>query len=110
MSSEPTAALTEKQQYWLAHIQQAKRDNLSFSAYAQQQGLDLKALYNAHWALRKKGYLELSVPTTDFVKVRRPTTSVPDTVLNVTLPNGIRIEIPVRGDDLLGLLQQVSAL
>ena len=110
MSSEPIARLTEKQQYWLAHIQQAKREQLSFSAYAQQQGLDLKSLYNAHWALRKKGCLDLPVSTADFVKVRRPTTLVSDTVLSMILPNGIRVEIPVRGDALLGLLKQVSGL
>ena len=110
MSSETIAPLTKKQYYWLTHIQQAKRDNLSFSAYAQQQGLDLKSLYNAHWALRKKGCLENPVQTADFINVRRPTTLAPDTVLSVTLPNGIRLEIPVRGDDLLGLLKQVSRL
>jgi hypothetical protein len=111
MASDTSATLTEKQQYWLSHIQQAKSANQSLSAYAQQHALDLKAMYNFHWLLRKRGLLESPEQPSQFIKVIPPVktkTPVPVSVVTLLFPNGIRLEVPAA--DLPTLLQQVHSL
>jgi hypothetical protein len=111
MSSDTLTTLTTKQQYWLDHIQQAKSDNQSLSAYAQQHALDLKAMYHYHWLLRKRGFIDSLKKPSPFIKVTRPANAKAPTSLSVVtllFPNGIRLEVPAA--DLLTLLQQVQSL
>lgn len=113
MSSNTLTTLTKTQQFWLDHIQQAKSGNQSLSAYAQQHALDLKALYNFHWLLRKRGLLGSSEQPSQFIKVIPPVkTKTPVAVSVVTLlfPNGIRLEVAARADNVIALLKQVHSL
>ncbi|MCP4324040.1 MAG: hypothetical protein GY787_19710 [Alteromonadales bacterium] len=51
-----TKPLTKTQQVWLDHVNKATAQKLSMSAYAIQNNLALKSLYNARALLmRKKG-------------------------------------------------------
>lgn len=111
MSSVSPATLTQKQQYWLGHIQQAKRRNQSFRAYAEDHGLDLKTLYNRHWQLRKKGLLTEEVSDAAFIEVIRPVAAAPQApTFTLCFPNGIRVEVSTRLDDVAALLKQVQAV
>ena len=49
--------LSKKQQFWLNHIQQAHKTQLSLTDYAKQHSLDLKRFYNARSEFKKLGLL-----------------------------------------------------
>ena len=61
-------ALTEKQAYWLNHIQQCEQKSLTAPAYCDQHGLKVSQLYSYKHELRRKGLLKTAAPTTAFVK------------------------------------------
>ena len=50
-----TTELTERQQYWLEHIEACDESGCSAKEYAEQRGLSLSGLYNARCVLKKKG-------------------------------------------------------
>ncbi|MFA5530641.1 MAG: hypothetical protein WDA11_08230 [Thiohalomonadaceae bacterium] len=50
--------LTEKQQYWLGHVQACDRAGLTMRSYAEANGLSLAALYSWKATLRRKGALD----------------------------------------------------
>jgi len=54
--------LTEKQQYWLDHVQACDRAGLSMRSYAEANGLSLTALYSWKATLRRKGALDAAKP------------------------------------------------
>jgi hypothetical protein len=110
MSAEKNANLTEKQRYWLNHIQQAKASGQSLSDYAAEHALRLKALYQYRWLLRKKGMLDEISESPAFVKVTPPVVPVPQTKVTVHFPNGIRVELAGHGPALSALLMQVRSL
>jgi hypothetical protein len=56
MSHQST--LTEKQQHWLTHIQSCEQSGLTMKAYAQQNGLNVSALYAWKKTLRHKGAID----------------------------------------------------
>ena len=110
MSSEFKPRLTPKQQYWLEHIQRAKADRHAFTDYAREHSLDLKALYNYHWLLRKKGLLDTVVPAVNFIQVSRQINEVSIPQCSIDFPNGVRVAVTVNDDTLLSVLKQVAAL
>lgn len=110
MSLKNTTTLTEKQQYWLDHIQQAKTQKQSLSDYARQHTLNLKALYNYQWLFRKKGVLGHTSQSSNFVKVTGKITPTPILTMTLLFPNGIRMEIGGKESDLSTLLNQVYSL
>ena len=109
-SDNNTASLTKKQQYWHDHIQQAKASNETLSDYANQHGLDVKALYNYRWLLRRKGLLGQSTVSPAFVKVTQPATPVQHATVTIRFPNGMRVDVSARHDDFPLLLNQVKRL
>jgi len=46
-------SLTKRQKYWLSHVQAYQQQNLSVKEYAEQEGLELRALYQAKSQLVK---------------------------------------------------------
>ena len=54
---ETTLQLTEKQRYWLEHLERARNTD-SLAAYAKQQNLDVTTLYHYKKILRQKGLIE----------------------------------------------------
>lgn len=108
---ENTNKLTTKQQFWLDHITQAKDLGLSLSAYAKQQNINLKALYNYQTVFRKKGIVESESRFTQLAPIK-PNQSMTQlsTIARVTLRNGIYIELPVNESGVEALLQKVSKL
>jgi len=86
--------LTEKQRYWIEHIQNAEAQKVSLASYAKTNQLDLKALYNWKWTLRKKGFIDSDntlMHELEFTQVRMATHS--SVQLSAHLPNGVLIEI-----------------
>ena len=53
--------LTEKQQFWLSHVQACDESGQSMRAYADANGLSVTALYNWKSVLRGKGALDAPV-------------------------------------------------
>jgi len=52
-----TIELTERQRYWLAHIEACGESGLSARAYADEHGLKVSRLYNARHQLKAKSVL-----------------------------------------------------
>ena len=60
-------ALTEKQAYWLNHIQQCEQKKLTAPAYCDQHDLKVSQLHSYKHELRRKGFLQTK-STTAFAK------------------------------------------
>ena len=76
--------LTEKQRYWLEHIETAEREGLSPRAYAERHGLRASQLYYWRSRLRKLGVLAQAPVELVPVRVRDTQAEV-----RVHLPNGV---------------------
>ena len=50
--------MTERQQFWLGHIEAAMRGGEQLQGYAKRQGLSVAALYNAKSTLKHAGVLK----------------------------------------------------
>ncbi len=61
------AALTEKQAYWLNHIQLCEQKNLTAPVYCDQHDLKVSQFYSYKHELRRKGFLQTE-STTAFAK------------------------------------------
>jgi hypothetical protein len=105
-------SLTKTQRYWLDHVQSAKTHQQSFSDYAKQHSLNLKAFYNYNAILRKKGLLgDASKKKSSFIAVEATTKQLPPGAkLAVVFPNDIRIEIDSDNNDLREIFNQVHSL
>jgi hypothetical protein len=55
-------ALTDRQRYWLEHIQACKNSGKSIAEYAAAQGFDARAMYAGKKILVKKGVLPAARP------------------------------------------------
>ena len=109
---------TKRQQYWLSHIQACDQLELSYRAYADQQGFSPRALYDAKNALVRKGFLSpKSKSRFRRVQIKPPASSVapadsmPSSRCVITLPSGISLEWPVESpsESLVTILSAVSA-
>lgn len=89
MSSE---VITERQQYWLDHIQAADAFNGTRVEDAKVEGLKVKELYQWKTILMKRGFLAQPEPSA-FVAVREAVCSSKPTQAALVLPNGARIEL-----------------
>lgn len=98
---------TKRQQHWLSHIQACDKTELSYRAYAEQQGFTPRALYDAKKQRVNSGLLPSRVKSR-FQRVRtEPSKSLPPVSAiphgsalspahcTITLPNGISLEWPV---------------
>lgn len=80
------AKLTDKQRQAMQHVEQARRDGVSLSAYARSHRLGAREIYDATAALRRKGVLAPAPPRVSpsrspFVAVRVTRGSAPATPL-----------------------------
>jgi len=95
MAQQDTQNLTDKQRQWLKHIHACESSGTSIKAYAEQQGIKVKALYYWKKALVKKGMLPRSrkprAPTVTFQRAQVIDKKSPDNQWNICLPNGIQI-------------------
>ncbi len=101
--------LTERQQYWLNHITTCQHKGIRMTDYAQQVGIELRALYDAKNRLIKAGVLPRQKPPT-FQKVEiKPTVSG---FCIISLSNGARLEWPTDGSaqSLAAVLSAVAQL
>ena len=106
---------TERQQYWLSHIQACDKTDLSYRAYADQHGFSPRALYDAKKALVRDGFLSGKTKSRfQQVQIERsasPVHAAVQTHCLITLPNGISLEWPLASnpDSLATILVVVGA-
>ncbi len=106
-------ALTERQQFWLDHIQACEASGGSARQYAEDHDLPVTALYQSKKDLRKRGVLPMpSRKAPSFAKVHMTAGDTREDVLRICFPNGVRVEWPAssRGDEVGQLLQMVANL
>ena len=80
--------LTERQQYWLGHIQACEASGESLKAYAEANGFEPGAIYAAKKVLIRKGLLSQSPGR--FQRVES-LASVASSDWRVELPNGAAV-------------------
>ncbi len=101
--------LTEKQRYWLEHIETAEREGLSPRAYAERHGIRVAQLYYWRSTLRKRGVLGSKDEPAEVFAVR-----VHDTrgEVRVHLPNGVVVACsqPLSESAWLSVLRGASRL
>jgi len=56
-------ALTERQRYWLGHIQACETSGQSMAEYAASKGIAVRAMYSGRKTLVQKGVLSSAQPT-----------------------------------------------
>ncbi len=82
-------ALTDRQRYWLAHVQACKASGKSIAAYSAEQGIAARAMYGGKKVLVKKGILPSTQPTRfQRVQVMEATLS---SQWRIGLPNGVSV-------------------
>jgi len=102
--------LTERQRYWLEHVQACDASGKTIAEYAKAQGLDAKAMYAGKKALVRKGVL----PRTRAVRLQRArvvSTSLGDE-WRIELPNGVLVAFtgPVDASALSLVLNTAAAV
>jgi hypothetical protein len=82
-------ALTERQRFWLEHIQTCEASGKSIAEYAASQGITARAMYAGKKTLVKKGVLPRTHPARfQRVQVMEATLS---SQWRIGLPNGISV-------------------
>jgi hypothetical protein len=100
MNSGNGTALTEKQRYWLEHLQVwEKTEGETLRAYAARHGLDIGALYSAKSVLTRKGALTRRIqPPRRFVRAELRPEAPPAALCRVRFPNGVVVEFGCKAD------------
>jgi hypothetical protein len=110
MSDAERATLTDRDRYWLEHIQACETSGKRMIAYAAEHGLGVRAMYEGKRQLVKKGVLPRT-RTSRFQRAR-----VVDPVVSsewrIQLPNGILVAFSgtVDAGSLATVLNTVAAL
>ncbi len=82
-------ALTERQRFWLKHIQACEASGKSIAAYSAEQGIAARAMYGGKKVLVKKGMLPATRPARfQRVQVVEATLS---SQWRIGLPNGVSV-------------------
>lgn len=105
--------LTERQQFWLAHIRACDASGSSAKQYAKDHDLPVTALYQCKKDLRKRGVLPMASRNVhSFAKVRMASGERREGVLRIDFPNGVCVEWSAssQGADVKQLLQMVADL
>ena len=83
--------LTRRETFWFEHLRACAKGSLK--AYAEAQGLDVQALYQAKARLKRKGALPVAAPAR-LVRVERAPRSVGEPAYcRVHLANGVAVEL-----------------
>lgn len=102
--------ITERQQFWLDHIQAAEAFNGTLVEYAKVEGLKVKDLYQWKTLLVRRGVMSgRSAQPKAFVAVRESTAA---SMAALLLPNGVRIEFSgaVDAETIQSLVTAASSL
>lgn len=101
--------LTERQQYWLEHIQACEASGESLKTYAAAHGFSPGAIYAAKKVLIRKGLIASSRARFQQVHVAAPALGCE---WRIELPNGVAVGFSgtVDGGSLSTVLSVVSAL
>lgn len=89
MGEQEEATLTERQRYWLDHIQACKESGKTVSEYAAEHDLDARAMYTGKKVLVKKGVLPGTRPTR-FQRARTAGAGI-GSEWRIQLPNGVSV-------------------
>ena len=83
--------LTERQRYWLKHIQSWNKSAKKMTEYARDQGFPVQAMYDARKTLVKKGILSRSSYSSRFEQVQIIKSSS-ESHWRIVLPNGVVVK------------------
>ena len=86
---EKAQGLTERQRYWLAHVEACESSGKTVAEDAEEQGFEATAMYAGKKALVKKGVLPRTRPTR--FQRARVIGPVVDGEWHIQLPNGISV-------------------
>ena len=103
--------LSERQRYWLEHVQSWNQSGMRMSEYAKDQGFAVRSMYDAKKALVKRGLLPRSRSsyTTRFEQVQIIESSA-ESEWRVALPNGSVVEFSASFDEhVLGKVLRAAA-
>ena len=103
-------ALTERQRFWLKHIQACEASGKSIAAYSAEQGIVAQAMYGGKKVLVKKGMLPATRPARfQRVQVVEATLS---SQWRISLPNGVSVAFvgEVDGQALTAILHSAASL
>lgn len=103
--------LTAHQHACLEHIQAYEASGMKLSAYAAENGLDVRALYDARKVLKRKGLLAVRQAPVRFQRARVSVAET-DAEWRVALPNGAVVEFSgaVDGGSLSTVLSTLAKL
>ena len=89
MSEATETTLTDRQRYWLKHIQACVASGKTIAEYAMDQGLQAKTMYAGKKMLVKKGMLAHTRPT----RFQRAQVIAPvvGSEWRIQLPNGVSV-------------------
>jgi hypothetical protein len=88
MDSGQESPLTERQRYWLKHIQACEASGKTVADYALAQGINAKAMYAGKKELVKKGVLPRKRPPL-FQRARIAGSMAVANEWRIVLPNGV---------------------
>ena len=103
-------ALTDRQRYWLEHIQACEASGKSVAEYATEHGVNARAMYSGKKILVNKGVL----PATHLARFQR--VQVMEAALSsqwrIGLPNGVSVAFvgAVDGQALTAILHSAASL
>ena len=103
-------ALTQRQRYWLEHIQACEASGKSVAEYATEHGVNARAMYSGKKILVNKGVL----PATQPIRFQR--VQVMEAALSsqwrIGLPNGVSVAFvgEVDGQALTAILHSAASL
>ena len=86
---ELTPVLTERQRYWLKHIQACEASGKSIAAYAAEQDIEARAMYGGKKVLVKKGVLA-TTRRARFQRVQVIEAAI-SSQWRIGLPNGVSV-------------------
>ena len=93
---ESRGELTERQQYWLDHLQACEELGETTKAYAELHGLSVSMMYSWRKELTIRGvYSRQSSGSCSprFDRVQVIESKIPTGTWRITLPNGVQIEL-----------------
>ncbi len=91
--------VTEKQEYWLSHIERAQSEGLSAAAYCERKGLSvIQMYYYANWHRKR------SQKTDTFMEIKRQERG-PQTPVVIRIGKQITMEIPADPSFVMELLR-----
>lgn len=110
MSDAERATLSDRDRYWLEHVQASEASGKRMTDYATEHGLSVRAMYDGKRQLVKKGVL----PRTHQNRFQRVRVVDPvvDSEWRIQLPNGVSVVFAgaVDARSLATVLNTVAAL